>query len=155
MDLIKKKYIDTKPVIDKKKLTREEIVTVSRIKDEYNCPFHDFQKVVLDFQLRNHDKFLKNFIYIFKKADVDNNGIISEEEFANLVNMIGVYREDFNEQVSRLLHIIDPFNKQQIIFSDCVSLFAAEIIEEDDGQGNIRRMSLLERISIDDSLLNI
>ncbi len=36
------------------------------------------RQIVLDFQLREHEKFLRKFFLIFKTIDVDNNGIIDE-----------------------------------------------------------------------------
>jgi hypothetical protein len=71
-----------------------------------------------------------------------------------LLQTINIYKEDFNEQASRLLNIIDPYNKQYITFSEIISLFSMEFILEDDGQGNKRKLSILERVSLDDSILN-
>ena len=138
-----------------RKLTREEIMNASRVKEDYKIPFNDFQKIILDFHLKSHDKFLKNFIFVFKKIDSDNNGIISEEEFINLLKILNVYKEDFNDHAYRLLNIIDPYNKKQITFSDTVTLLNNESIIDDDGQGNTKQVNLLEKISIDDNLLNL
>ena len=142
-------------------MTREEIINLSRTKDEFKIPFPDFQKVkimfeqiILDFQLKSHDKYLRNFVYLFKRVDLDNNGIINEEEFLNMLQSINIYKYDFNEQATRLLNIIDPYNKQYITFSETISLFSMEFIMEDDDQGNKRKLSILERISLDDSILN-
>lgn len=142
-------------------MTREEIINLSRTKDEFKIPFPDFQKVkimfeqiILDFQLKSHDKYLRNFVYLFKRVDLDNNGIINEEEFLNMLQSINIYKDDFNEQATRLLNIIDPYNKQYITFSETISLFSMEFIMEDDDQGNKRKLSILERISLDDSILN-
>ena len=142
-------------------MTREEIINLSRTKDEFKIPFMDFQKVkimfeqiILDFQLKSHDKYLRNFVYVFKRVDQDNNGIINEEEFLNMLQSINIYKYDFNEQATRLLNIIDPYNKQYITFSETISLFSMEFIMEDDDQGNKRKLSILERISLDDSILN-
>ena len=33
---------------------------------------------MLDFQLREHEKFLRKFFLLFKTVDIDNNGIIDE-----------------------------------------------------------------------------
>jgi hypothetical protein len=71
-----------------------------------------------------------------------------------LLQAINIYKEDFNEQANRLLNIVDPYNKQYITFSETVSLFSMEFILEDDGQGNKRKLSILEKISLDDSILN-
>ena len=71
-----------------------------------------------------------------------------------MLQSINVYKDDFNEQATRLLNIIDPYNKQYITFSETISLFSMEFIIEEDGQGNKRKLSILERISLDDSILN-
>ena len=71
-----------------------------------------------------------------------------------MLQSINVYKDDFNEQATRLLNIIDPYNKQYITFSETISLFSTEFIIEEDGQGNKRKLSILERISLDDSILN-
>ena len=104
--------------------------------------------------MKSHDKYLRNFVYAFKRVDQDNNGIINEEEFLNMLQSINIYKDDFNEQATRLLNIIDPYNKQYITFSETISLFSMEFIIEEDGQGNKRKLSILERISLDDSILN-
>jgi hypothetical protein len=71
-----------------------------------------------------------------------------------MLQSINIYKYDFNEQATRLLNIIDPYNKQYITFSETISLFSMEFIMEDDDQGNKRKLSILERISLDDSILN-
>ena len=71
-----------------------------------------------------------------------------------MLQSINIYKDDFNEQATRLLNIIDPYNKQYITFSETISLFSTEFIIEEDGQGNKRKLSILERISLDDSILN-
>jgi Ca2+-binding EF-hand superfamily protein len=96
---------------------------------------------------------LKNFIFIFKKFDTDNNGIISEDEFISLIHTLDIYKDDFNEQIKRILTIVDPFLKKQISFSEVVSLFSVEYVYEDDESGNKRKLSILERISLDDALV--
>jgi hypothetical protein len=48
--------------------------------------FGDFQKNVLDFQMKEHEKFLRPFIQVFRGIDIDGNGIINEQEFVQLVN---------------------------------------------------------------------
>ena len=113
----------------------------------------EFQKIILDFQLKSHDKFLKNFIFIFKRFDSDNNGIISEDEFINFIHTLNIYKDDFNEQIKRILLIIDPYNKKLITFSEVVSLFSMEFVIDDDGTGNKRKLSILERVSLDEALL--
>lgn len=64
-------------------------------KDAEKLTYHDFQKIILDFQLQEHEKFLFRFTQIFKEVDIDNNGIINEDEFRDLMGKMGVVeRED-------------------------------------------------------------
>lgn len=47
-------------------------------KEKPTIDYNIFQKVILDFQLRSHEKFLKNFVSLFRSVDKDLNGIIDE-----------------------------------------------------------------------------
>ena len=40
--------------------------------------FAVFLKCVLDFQLKEHEKFLAYFVLLFKKVDSDRDGILDE-----------------------------------------------------------------------------
>jgi Ca2+-binding EF-hand superfamily protein len=100
------------------------MINLSRMKEEFKIPYKDFQKILLDYQIKSRDKYLRNFVYLFKKSDTDNNGIINEEEFVNLLSNMGVYGEVIEENSMRLLAIIDPYNNKQITFSECVSVFS-------------------------------
>jgi len=98
-------------------------MNISKNKDENKISFKDFQKCILDYQIKSRDRYLKNFVSSFRKSDKDNNGVINEEEFYELLTNIKIYGELLEENAVRLLNIIDPNNNKQIIFSDCVSLF--------------------------------
>ena len=55
-----------------RKVSREEILNFLR-KHQGKLLYMDFQKIILDFQLQEHEKFLKNFTELFKS--IDNYGI--------------------------------------------------------------------------------
>jgi len=93
-------------------------------KEEFKIAYKEFQKILLDFQIKSREKYIKNFLNLFKKVDTDNNGIISEEEFIRLTMSMNVYNSNINENIMRLLNIIDPANNKQITFSDCIKLFS-------------------------------
>ena len=78
---------------------------------------------MLDFQLATHEKYVKKFVTLFKKLDEDTNGIVNEDEFKRLVAMMKVSPND--EDTDRLLQIIDPYNNQQITFSECLALLSS------------------------------
>lgn len=71
-------------------MTREERLALVAQKDSDKLLFSEFQKAVLDFQLKEHEKFLYKFIMVFKSVDSDNNGVLNEEEFTQLVDKMGV-----------------------------------------------------------------
>ena len=80
---------------------------------------------MLDFQLATHEKYIKKFVMLFKKLDEDTNGIVNEDEFKRLIAMIKVAANE--DETDRLLQIIDPYNNQQITFSECLALLSSVI----------------------------
>jgi len=80
--------------------------------------YAEFLKVVLDFQLQEHEKFLGKFTDIFKMVDTDNNGIIDEGQFRQLIGAMGVV--EYQEDVEALLSAVDPFNNKQMTYSEIV-----------------------------------
>lgn len=59
-------------------MTREEMLKRERATKK-KITYSDFMKVLLDFQIRGHEIFLKQFIEIFREADRDTNGIVDEK----------------------------------------------------------------------------
>lgn len=47
---------------------------------------------------------------IFKTVDTDNNGVINEDEFRDLINQMDVIHNE--DEVNYLLTVIDPYNNQ-------------------------------------------
>ncbi len=122
---IKDKVLERNPGLgktDRKRLTREELMVLQSQKDN-SLPFTDFQKIVLDFQLATHEKYIKKFVSLFKKLDTDTNGVLGEDEFKQLVAMMRVSGSE--EETERLLQIVDPYNNQQITFSECLALLSS------------------------------
>lgn len=75
----------------------------------------------MDFQIKYRDHYLKNFCHIFKKVDIDSDGIINEEEFVNLLDVFNkIIPEECAVKFDKLLLELDPFNNKQIIFSSCI-----------------------------------
>ena len=149
-DVIQKKYLKNKFDTDRK-LTREEIIQLSRMKEEYNIPLKDLIKILHEFQIKLREKYLKNFVILFKNVDKDNNGIINEEEFVNLLYNMNIFGEQLKEKIVELLTQIDPYNNKQITFSECVNLFS-NIPYYPDGS-NITKGSILDKICLGDNLI--
>ena len=89
---------------------------------------------MLDFQLREHEKFLSYFIQLFKRVDGDRDGILDENQFRNLMLSIGFTGDatssaDFQEaRIEKFLNDIDPYSNQKITFSECVQLLSSETV---------------------------
>ena len=129
------------------KLSRVEKYNMLLFPDERNILFSDFIKIVLDNHIRLRDKQLKNFVEIFRSVDTNKDGVINEEEFGELVQRMKIFKEDDVEnKILQFLELIDPFDNQKITFSDCVSFFSGEIIQDVDVDGNEKDISVLEKI---------
>ena len=149
-DIIQKKYFKSKLDTDRK-LTREEIIQLSKLKEEYNIPFKDLVKIIHEFQIRQREKQLKNFVQLFKSVDKDNNGIINEEEFVNLLYNMNIFGDQLKRKIVELLTQIDPYNNKQITFSECVNLFGSIPYEQEgnnqnNNQNNQNQISILDKI---------
>ena len=146
-EVIQKKYFKSKLDTDRK-LTREEIIQLSKLKEEYNIPFKDLVKIIHEFQIKQREKQLKNFVQLFKTVDKDNNGIINEEEFVNLLYNMNIFGDQLKRKIVELLTQVDPYNNKQITFSECVNLFGNIPYEQENNQNNQNNnsISILDRI---------
>ena len=52
--------------------------------------FSDFQRNILDFQMREHERYLCTFSYHFRLVDKDNDGVLNEDEFRQLIDSIPI-----------------------------------------------------------------
>ena len=144
-EVIQKKYFKSKLDTDRK-LTRKQIIQLSKLKEEYNIPFKDLVKIIHEFQIKQREKQLKNFVQLFKSVDKDNNGIINEEEFVNLLYNMNIFGDNLKQKIVELLTQIDPYNNKQITFSECVNLFGSIPYEQEGNNQNSNGISILDRI---------
>ena len=128
------------------KLTREQIFNLNKIKDDLSIPYKDFLKLVGEHQIKSREIYLKNFVQLFRTFDNDSDGILNEEEFINLIKSINFLQNNVDDYIFKFLSIIDPFNNKKITFSECVSLFSLEIINDNENN----QISLLDKICLFD-----
>ena len=115
---------------DKKKVTREDLSNINRLKFEANIPYKDFIQIVCENQIQNRQKYLKNFVNLFRKFDKDGDGVLNEEQFIEMIKAIPYCQNNIEEYIDKFLGILDPFNHKKFTFNNCVSLFSSEIIDE-------------------------
>jgi len=95
-------------------------------KEAVKMAYNDFLKVLLDFQLKGHEKFLLKFMKLFRQFDKDKNGVINEEEFRQLIIATDPNKTD--QEIQDLLNLVDPYNNQQISFSECVNFLSSDLV---------------------------
>ena len=134
-----------------KKLSREEIYNITKLGEEMNISYKDFLRLLCIYQIKNRDKYLKNFVKLFRKYDNDLDGILNEDEFSNLIRDIPYCKNNEDEYIFKFLSIIDPFNNKKITFSECVSILSMEIIDNNnnDIKNNKNQVSLLDKICLE------
>ena len=98
--------------------------------------FNDFVSTLLSFQLAEHEKYLMPFLQMFRRFDLNNDGMISNSEFTELCRMVyaskpvsaegNITEKQFNQEVNRLLDIADPYQSNKITLSDVIQLFSSQ-----------------------------
>lgn len=141
--------------IPKKKLTREEEEKFYTTNNSNEIDYKNFIKIIIEYQIKSRENYLKNFVKIFKMIDINNYGILDENQFYKLIYGLQYYGDDFENQTGRLLFSIDPYNNKQVTFNECIILFIDEIIIDEDSKGNDIHISLMDKISTDDNILKL
>ena len=121
-------------------------------------PYSDFVKVLLDFQLLGHERFLSNFKRSFDEVDADKDGIINEDGFRTVVNTFGTNslatgkggntaasHNKAEAEIRALLKVADPFNNDSVTFSDAVSTLSQLIVDNVVGQAE--RLKKVEEVN--------
>ena len=142
---------------------QEEIFNkVMQEKDFNKIYFKDLLFWICEYQIRQHEKYLNRFISLFKSADSDRDGIINEEKFKYLIKemkiippSIAMYDDKVNEEIERLLVMIDPHKTQRITFSQLVTFLTLTEYNEAEQNKNINDVADSESKRIfDDQHLN-
>ena len=116
-----------------KRMTRREMLfNMFRYQEDNIIPYKLFIKLVGEHQIKNREKYLKNFVQLFRKYDTDFDGVLNENEFINMIKDIPYCQNNLDDYIFRFLSTIDPFNNKKITFNECVSLFGMEMISDND-----------------------
>ena len=117
-----------------KRMTRREMFNLFKYQEDDSILYTHFIKIIGDYQIRNREKYLKNFVKLFRKFDTDFDGVLNENEFIDMIRDIPYCQNNMDDYIFRFLSTIDPFNNKKITFNECVSLFSMEIINENQDQ---------------------
>lgn len=100
-----------------------------------------------------HEKYLYRFVSLFKTADSDKDGIINENQFKYLIREmniipVGLSKDEhmLEEEINKLLVMIDPHKTQQITFSELVTfLTLTEFNEEGQNKDLITEETVIKQ----------
>ena len=102
---------------NQKKINKDEVLS-----------YIEFEKIVVQFQLESHTQYIKKFVNLFKMIDTNNDGIISKNEFIQMMQNINSNLNIPEASIVELIQKADPLNMDQINFSECVLLLLLEKI---------------------------
>ena len=108
------------PRAAKKLLREEDPVKLGKIK------FTHFLHHLLTFQLAGHRSFLSKFYDTFQIYDTDKNGVLDEDQMRMLIRDVDSSKTD--SQISAILQDVDPYNNQNITYSECVNALSNELV---------------------------
>jgi Ca2+-binding EF-hand superfamily protein len=123
----------------KRKVTREEKEAMVMAEGgQTKFPFSEFLKTIMDFQLKEHERFLSKFIVLFRNIDVDRNGVLDEQEFRALIKSMRILdrikfvdnkndstNKTEEESIEEFLRILDPYTNQRITFTEVVRFLSS------------------------------
>lgn len=118
-----------------RKLTREqETAKKKQIMLESRVRFQELSDTILEYQLSEHENFLRKFTLQFKLVDRAATGVLNELQFKELLhNMHRVcegglfsFEQDVDAELDRLLEAVDPQNNQRITYSELVQLLSQQ-----------------------------
>ena len=128
---------------EKKRVTRQDLNNINRLKEEVNIPYSDFIQLVCENQIQNREKYLKKFVKLFRRFDKDGDGVLNEEQFIGMIKAIPYCQNNIEEYIDKFLAIIDPFNHKKFTFNNCVTLLSSEIIDENQMSQSYYNQALL------------
>ena len=114
--------------------------------NEYKIKYQQFIQMIIEFQIKLRDIYLKNFNTMFKNVDKGRHGVLSINEFLTLMEIIGINNKN---RINEYLNILDPYKNGMILYSDVVGLLSTEMIYEKDPETEeVIEMSLMDKIAM-------
>ncbi|CAK58334.1 unnamed protein product (macronuclear) [Paramecium tetraurelia] len=90
-------------------------------KEPIKYEFSVFIKILLEFFMNLYQQYLANLYVVFESVDHDKDGIINQQQFFKLTESIKPNLK--NEECTQIYETLDPFQNDQITFSQIVRVF--------------------------------
>ena len=104
-------------VQDQRRLCSEIQKQTNPKKSKRVVSFQALANIVLRFQLEGYEELIQPLLRRLSSKDTDNDGVLSTEEFRELVKDLSL-----QEETSHLLKALDPFQVGSITFSDILNV---------------------------------
>lgn len=101
---------------------------------EYEQPetikFDEYISLVTSVHTEMHERAIRGVTEAFREVDRDRAGWLSPEQFAEFCKRISVEGDQVvtDEEVARLLDVLDPFHVRRVTFSTCVYELAGDLM---------------------------
>ncbi|KAL0233608.1 hypothetical protein PCE1_002121 [Barthelona sp. PCE] len=89
--------------------------------------FVDFLKILLDYQLKSHIKFLSTFVTVYRVHDMDHDGVLSRQQLASLIS--NIRGPTPRKMIKAICDEHDAGKHDKITFCQCVDIFADDIVD--------------------------
>lgn len=109
------------------KLSRIELKQklIEKENESSSIEYNELTNICHELEVDTRENYLKPFIDIFKLIDEDNDGILNENQFINLIKALKIYNENnLGNEINAILNLIDPYGYKKFIFSDCVQVLS-------------------------------
>ncbi|KAL0219511.1 hypothetical protein P9112_005164 [Eukaryota sp. TZLM1-RC] len=102
----------------------DSLTIIRKLKDQgsNSMTFNDLLKFLLDYQLEAHQDFLSSFKSVFDSLDDDNDGILTLNQFKNLLKKVD-NREEVEEKC------LNSLSCNRVTFSEAVGLLSESLLE--------------------------
>ena len=109
------------------KLSRIEInqKLIEKENESLTIGYDELTNICHELEVEIKENYLKPFIDTFKLIDEDNDGILNEIQFINLIKALKIYNENnFRNEIKGILNLIDPYGYEKFIFTECVQVLS-------------------------------
>ena len=98
-----------------KKLSRQEEKDL-KSKDTSSIRYDELYEILAEFQIKWRCVYLKNIVELFRKSDEDEDGLLTEGEFLDMLLKSGMIQNK-EDGIEELMNEIDPNNVKKFTFS--------------------------------------
>lgn len=102
--------------------------------------YSQFMKAILDFQIREHERYLAQINRVFSQVDTQGTGQLSEEQFREMLGNMGLGLGE--QEIQHYLELVDPWATNKANYSEIIQLLTTQEVAGVDSQTSCAILSL-------------